>query len=39
LPKGFETLMVPAKALMIPADEANTVRDAALIEWQNALSK
>ena len=39
LPKGFETLMVPAKALMIPADEANTVCDAALIEWQNALSK
>ena len=39
LPKGFETLSVPTKALLIPADEADAVRDAALVEWQNALSK
>jgi thiamine transport system substrate-binding protein len=39
LPKGFETLSVPTKALLIPAEEADAVRDAALAEWQNALSK
>lgn len=39
LPDGFETLISPDKALLIPADEANALRDVALPEWQNALSK
>ena len=39
LPKGFETLSQPAKALLIPAKEAGSLRNVALVEWQNALSK
>jgi thiamine transport system substrate-binding protein len=39
LPNGFETLAQPSKALLIPADEARALRDDALVEWQNALSK
>jgi thiamine transport system substrate-binding protein len=39
LPAGFETLVQPAKALLIPADEADAVRDVALAEWLAALSK
>lgn len=39
LPKGFETLVTPAKALILPEDEAQAARDAALEEWRAALSK
>ena len=39
LPEGFDTLIVPSKSLLTPADQAGAVRDAALIEWQDALSK
>ena len=39
LPQGFETLITPAKALLVPADQAQAVRDAALAEWLSALSQ
>ena len=39
LPAGFDTLITPAKSLLYPADEAKTLRDGALAEWQSALSK
>lgn len=39
LPKGFETLITPAKALILPADEAAKLRDPAMAEWLSALSK
>jgi thiamine transport system substrate-binding protein len=39
LPDGFDTLVSPAKSLLTPADQAVAVRDAALVEWQDALSK
>lgn len=39
LPKGFETLAQPSKALLFTPEEAATARDAALAEWQSALSK
>ena len=39
LPEGFGTLIQPDKALLLPADEAPAVRDAALAEWLNALSR
>lgn len=39
LPKGFETLITPEKALMIESDKAPAVRDEALAEWLIALSK
>lgn len=39
LPKGFETLAKPEKALIIPANEAATLRDEALAEWLGALSQ
>ncbi|MEL0438467.1 thiamine ABC transporter substrate binding subunit [Phycobacter sp. K97] len=39
LPKGFETLITPEKSLLLPADEAAAVRDAALDEWRGALSR
>jgi len=39
LPKGFETLIQPEKALLVPADQANALRDSALKEWLSALSK
>lgn len=39
LPKGFETLITPAKSLMVPAAQAPSVRDTALAEWLTALSK
>ncbi len=38
LPEGFDRFR-PAKSLLLPADEAAAVRDAALAEWQAALSK
>ncbi|MDU9004170.1 thiamine ABC transporter substrate binding subunit [Sedimentitalea todarodis] len=39
LPKGFETLAKPEKALIIPTDEVATLRDEALAEWLGALSQ
>ncbi len=39
LPNGFETLVTPTKSLLVPAEDAPAVRDAALAEWLTALSK
>ena len=39
VPDGFDTLIQPERALLVPVDEAEAVRDAALAEWQAALSK
>ncbi|RMH48008.1 MAG: thiamine ABC transporter substrate binding subunit [Alphaproteobacteria bacterium] len=39
LPKGFETLVKPSRALLLPADKAAAVRDQALGEWLAALSR
>lgn len=39
LPDGFDTLVSPEKALLIPSSDAGALRDAALAEWQNALSR
>jgi thiamine transport system substrate-binding protein len=39
LPKGFETLSTPAVSLLVPADQADALRDTALAEWLDALSK
>jgi thiamine transport system substrate-binding protein len=39
LPAGFETLMVPEKALLIPADDVPAIREEALAEWLKALSQ
>lgn len=39
LPDGFATLVQPDKALLVPADEAEAVRDAALAEWLDVLSR
>ena len=39
LPKGFETLIQPAKSLLVPADMADAVREQAMTEWLSALSQ
>ncbi|WP_439143751.1 thiamine ABC transporter substrate binding subunit [Planktotalea sp.] len=39
LPDGFETLVTPTKSLLVPAEDAPDIRDAALAEWLTALSK
>ncbi|SFE19787.1 thiamine transport system substrate-binding protein [Sulfitobacter brevis] len=39
LPKGFETLSVPEKALLIANDDVPALRDEALQEWLGALSQ
>ncbi|MFP4238361.1 MAG: thiamine ABC transporter substrate binding subunit [Rhodosalinus sp.] len=39
LPEGFETLTVPETALLFAPEEAAEVRDAALEEWRDALSR
>lgn len=39
LPKGFETLIQPAKSLTIPTGEVEAIRQAAVDEWQAALAK
>ena len=39
LPEGFGTLVTPVKSLLIPADQAQAVRDAAVEEWRAALAK
>lgn len=39
LPEGFETLIKPSRALLVSVEEAAAVRDAALAEWLDALSR
>lgn len=39
LPDGFETLVSPETALLLPPRDAAAVRDAALEEWLTALSR
>ncbi|MFC2969546.1 thiamine ABC transporter substrate binding subunit [Acidimangrovimonas pyrenivorans] len=39
LPKGFDTLITPAKTLLYPADEVPAIRKKALEEWRTALSQ
>ncbi|WP_411891452.1 thiamine ABC transporter substrate binding subunit [Yoonia sp. SDW83-1] len=39
LPDGFDTLLTPTKALLLPPEEAAATRDAALDEWRSALSQ
>jgi len=39
LPAGFETLITPEKALIVPADDAPMLREEALAEWLGALSQ
>ncbi|MEP3442449.1 MAG: thiamine ABC transporter substrate binding subunit [Sulfitobacter sp.] len=39
LPEGFETLVVPEKALLVPSDEVGPLREEALGEWLGALSQ
>ena len=39
LPAGFETLVTPAKALLLSPEDAAAIRDAALDEWRTALSQ
>ncbi len=39
LPDGFDTLIEPQKALIIPAEDAAALRDEALAEWLGALSQ
>ncbi|TKZ17217.1 thiamine ABC transporter substrate binding subunit [Shimia litoralis] len=38
-PNGFETLVIPDKALLISADKVGGLRDEALAEWLDALSQ
>ncbi|MCD9147239.1 thiamine ABC transporter substrate binding subunit [Pseudophaeobacter flagellatus] len=39
LPAGFETLITPAKSLLLSAEDAAALRDGALDEWLDALSQ
>jgi len=39
LPKGFETLIQPQKALMLPATEAAALREEATEEWRATLAQ
>ena len=39
LPAGFETLIQPAKSLLLTQDEAGALRDTAVGEWQAALAQ
>ncbi len=39
LPDGFEALHLPETSLLFSADEAAAIRDVALDEWRNALSR
>ena len=39
LPEGFEMLIEPTRALLVPPEEAPSLRDAALDEWRAALSR
>jgi thiamine transport system substrate-binding protein len=39
LPEGFGTLIRPAKSLLLSGAEAEALRQAAVVEWQTALSR
>ena len=39
LPEGFEGMVQPEKALLLPSDEVPALRDEALDEWLTALSR
>ncbi|SEO08239.1 thiamine transport system substrate-binding protein [Salinihabitans flavidus] len=39
LPEGFETLIAPERALLLPSEEVPALREEALDEWQRALSQ
>ncbi len=39
LPSGFETLITPEPARLLPADKAVTMREVALAKWLSALSQ
>ena len=39
LPDGFNTLVTPETPLLLPAEEAQALRDEALEEWRTALSR
>ena len=39
LPEGFEQLIEPGKALLIPSDDVPALREEALAEWLSALSQ
>ena len=39
LPAGFDTLIIPAKSLLIPAEDAEAIRAKGIDEWQTALAK
>jgi thiamine transport system substrate-binding protein len=39
LPQGFETLITPEKSLLLTSAEAESLREKAIAEWQNALSQ
>ncbi|EBA14080.1 thiamine ABC transporter substrate binding subunit [Roseobacter sp. CCS2] len=39
LPEGFETLVTPAKSLLLSPEDAAAKRDVALDEWRTALSR
>jgi thiamine transport system substrate-binding protein len=39
LPEGFETLLTPARPILLSSEEAAAVRDEALATWQAALSR
>lgn len=39
LPEGFDTLIIPASTLLVPAEQAAAIREVALAEWLGALSQ
>ena len=39
LPEGFGTLVTPQKALLLAPEDARSIREKALAEWQTALSQ
>ena len=39
LPAGFDTLITPAKSLLIPAQEVEEIRARGIVEWQAALAR
>ena len=39
LPKGFETLVVPDKGLLVASDKVQDIREEALAEWLSALTQ
>jgi thiamine transport system substrate-binding protein len=39
LPDGFDTLITPAKSLLLSPEQAGALRDAAISEWRNALAR